>query len=107
MAEFEKTCQGLGIALFVLPPRSPKLNGHVERLQRTFRDEFYTRPLPTRLSELQAKLDAYLDYYNRRRPHMALGGLAPLEFLAKIQEGSVPQGVSNVVANHTRPDFGG
>ena len=37
MAEFEKTCQGLGIALFVLPPRSPKLNGHVERLQRTFR----------------------------------------------------------------------
>ncbi|RTG96390.1 integrase core domain-containing protein [Thermus scotoductus] len=100
MAEFEKTCQGLGIALFVLPPRSPKLNGHVERLQRTFRDEFYTRPLPTRLSELQAKLDAYLDYYNRRRPHMALGGLAPLEFLAKIQEGSVPQGVSNVVANH-------
>ncbi|ETN89560.1 integrase core domain-containing protein, partial [Thermus sp. NMX2.A1] len=101
MAEFEKTCQGLGIALFVLPPRSPKLNGHVERLQRTFRDEFYTRPLPTRLSELQAKLDAYLDYYNRRRPHMALGGLAPLEFLAKIQEGSVPQGVSNVVANHS------
>ena len=101
MAELGKTCQGLGIALFLLPPRSPKLNGHVEQLQRTFREEFYTRPLPTRLSELQAKLDAYLDPYNRRRPHMALGGLAPLEFLAKIQEGSVPQGASNVVANHT------
>jgi putative transposase len=46
---------------------------------------------PPLLSELQAELDTYLDYYNRRRPHMALGGLAPLEFLAKMQEESVPQ----------------
>ena len=28
---FEKKCQKRGIKLFVLPPRSPKLNGHVER----------------------------------------------------------------------------
>jgi putative transposase len=88
---YETTCQRLGIRLFVLPPRSPKLNGHVERMQRTFRDEFYTRPLPSRLSELQAELEAYLNYYNGRRPHRALGGLAPLEFLAMMQGGSVPQ----------------
>jgi len=30
-AAFEETCQAQGIKLFVLPPRSPKLNGHVER----------------------------------------------------------------------------
>jgi len=35
MAEFEETCQRLGIGLFVLSPKSPKLNGHVERMQRT------------------------------------------------------------------------
>ncbi|MFN3413995.1 MAG: transposase, partial [Thermoanaerobaculum sp.] len=29
-------------------------------------------------------------------------GLAPLKFLAKMGEGSVPQGVSNVVANYRR-----
>ncbi|ADH63076.1 Integrase catalytic region [Allomeiothermus silvanus DSM 9946] len=101
MAEFEEACCALGIALFVLPPRSPKLNGHVERMQRTFKEEFYTRPLPTPLSELQAELDTYLDYYNRRRPHMALGGLAPLEFLAKMQEESVPQRVSNVLTDYS------
>ena len=28
---FEQTCQQRGIRLFVLPPRSPKLNGCVER----------------------------------------------------------------------------
>nr|WP_243028380.1 helix-turn-helix domain-containing protein [Thermus albus] len=82
----------------------PELLLRVEELRfiwgRGPKEEFYTRALPTRVAELQAELKAYLDYYNRRRPHMALSGLAALEFLAKIQEGSVPQGVSNVVANY-------
>jgi putative transposase len=34
-AEFEEECQRRNIKLFVLPPRSPKLNGCVERAQRT------------------------------------------------------------------------
>ncbi len=89
MAAFEEGCQALGIRLFVLPPRSPKLNGHVERIQRIFRDEF-CRPLPTRVGEIQAELEDYLAYYNGHRPHMALEGLAPLEFLAKLQAESVP-----------------
>jgi len=38
---FERECQDRGIKLFVLPPRSPKLNGHVERAQRTHTEEFY------------------------------------------------------------------
>ncbi len=59
MAHFEEACQRLGIELFVLPPKSPKLNGHVERMQRTFRDEFYTRPLPTRIPELQRELTTW------------------------------------------------
>ncbi len=91
MADFEEACERLGIALFVLPPKSPKLNGHVERMQRTFREEFYTRPLPTKIPELQKELNAYLDYYNRERPHRALNGLAPLEFLAMMQKESVPK----------------
>ena len=59
-------------------------------MQRTFRDEFYTRPLPSQIPELQRELDAYLDHYNRRRPHRALGGLAPLEYLARIRGEVVP-----------------
>jgi len=82
----------LGVKLFVLPPRSPKLNGHVEGMQQTFRDEFYTRPLPSKIPELQQELDAYLDYYNRRRLHRALGGLAPFEFLARIRGVAFPTG---------------
>ena len=40
-AQFEMACKEMGIRLFVLPPRSPKLNGHVERAQRTHTEEFY------------------------------------------------------------------
>ena len=35
MAEFEAACEARGIRLFVLPPRSPKLHGAVERANRT------------------------------------------------------------------------
>ncbi len=41
MAEFEAACQARGIRLFVLPPRSPKLHGAVERANRTHTEEFY------------------------------------------------------------------
>lgn len=35
MAQFEEACQRRGIRLFILPPRTPKLNGCMERDQRT------------------------------------------------------------------------
>ena len=41
MAEFESACAERGIPLFVLPPRCPKLNGSVERANRTHAEEFY------------------------------------------------------------------
>ncbi len=40
-AIFEEACQKRGIKLFILPPRSPKLNGGVERAPRTHAEEFY------------------------------------------------------------------
>ncbi len=42
-ADFELACAEKGIRPFVLPPRSPKLNGHVERAQRTHTEEFHDR----------------------------------------------------------------
>lgn len=86
-AEFETYCQAEGIQLFVLPPRSPKLNGRVERVQRTDREEFYacTDAAP-RLDELQPALRAYEETYNTIRPHQALGYLTPQEFLDQHQE---------------------
>jgi len=40
-SDFEDECQRRKILLFALPPKSPKLNGCVERAHRTHTEEFY------------------------------------------------------------------
>ena len=85
MAEFETACQARQIALFVLPPRSPKLHGAVERANRTHTEEFYE--VTDAVLEPDAIRDALLDWertYNTIRPHQALGYLTPAEYLASI-----------------------
>src|SRR3990170_6802804 len=80
-ADFERACQERGILLFVLPPRSPKLNGCVERAQRTHKEEFYqVIDLPDTIGELRQKLRAHEVRYNTIRPHQALGQLTPWQY---------------------------
>jgi putative transposase len=82
MAEFEDFCQQREIRLFVLPPRSPKLNGQVERSQRTHTEEFYEcTDAGHTVGELARALANWEVIYNTIRPHKALGLLTPWEFL--------------------------
>lgn len=87
MAEFEEACRDKGICLFVLPPRSPKLNGCVERAQRTHTEEFYELSFaePT-VSALGAELRDWERVYNEVRPHQSLGYLTPLEYIQAWQK---------------------
>ena len=81
-AEFEQACQQREVPLFVLPPRSPKLNGHVERAHRTHNEEFYqVTPDVWTVPELNHQLRAWEQTYNCVRPHQALGYRTPLEFV--------------------------
>ena len=85
MAEFEAACQARGIRLFVLPPRSPKLHGAVERANRTHTEEFYeVTDAEPELAAFQAELRAWEVVYNTIRPHQALGYLTPAEYLASV-----------------------
>jgi putative transposase len=86
---FEAACQQRGLPLFVLPPRSPKLNGHVERSQRTHSEEFYecTAAAPT-LPALRGALTEWEHVYNTVRPHQALGYLTPQQFWEAYQRDS-------------------
>jgi putative transposase len=82
MAQFETACKDRGIHLFVLPPRSPKLNGHVERSQRTHKEEFYRRTqLPNSLKEVNRELRRWEIVHNCHRPHQALQFKTPKAFL--------------------------
>lgn len=83
MAEFETACRDKQLSLFVLPPRSPKLNGCVERSQRTHTEEFWElSTADTDLHSLRSELLAWEHTYNHIRPHQALGYLTPAQFLA-------------------------
>jgi len=69
-AAFERACQQHHIDLFVLPPKSPKYNAHVERAHRTLREEFYNQyRLDWNLHTLNHALNAYQQHDCHHRPH--------------------------------------
>jgi transposase InsO family protein len=83
-AGFEAACKERDIRLFVLPPRSPKLNGCVERGNRTHREEFYeVYDLDWTVAGLRPDLLRWERIYNTIRPHTALGYLTPQEYITQ------------------------
>jgi putative transposase len=95
---FEMECQRRGIKLFVLPPRSPKLNGQVERAQRTHTEEFYeTTDTNLEIPELNQALLKWENVYNTIRPHQASGYLTPQEFLEHHQQNQRKEKVSLII----------
>ena len=83
-AEFEAACQERGLRLYVLPPSSPKLNGCVERGNRTHREEFYEAyDLDWTTRQLRPDLLNWEVIYNTVRPHQSLGYLTPQEYITQ------------------------
>jgi transposase InsO family protein len=95
---FERECQRRGIKLFVLPPRSPKLNGHVERAQRTHTEEFYeVTDADFNIPGLNQALLEWERVYNTVRPHQAPGYLTPKESLKLHQQNKRKEEVSLII----------
>ena len=81
MKDFEVKCEDINIPLYVIPPRTPELNGCVERCNRTVRYEFYrVYQGSTDLGDVQDALQKYMEMYNEYRPHQALNQLTPMEY---------------------------
>ena len=70
----------LGIRHARIRPRSPHLNGKVERVQRTVQEEFWDGIGPGPLEKWQPFLQDYLRFYNQVRPHSGLGNNTPLKY---------------------------
>ena len=65
-----------------IKPHCPWQNGKVERLNRTLQTEWAYRQVFTSNDERAAALAPWLDYYNHRRRHSAIGGLPPISRLS-------------------------
>jgi len=71
-----------GITHKFIKPHCPWQNGKVERFNRTLANEWAYRQVFTSNEERTAALPNFLDYYNNRRRHTALGGQAPISRLS-------------------------
>lgn len=80
---FHEYLENNGIKHQFIYPRSPKINGVVERFNRTIQEEFIERSdeIYFDLEAFQAKLSMYLKWYNNKRPHASLGYLSPMQFI--------------------------
>lgn len=91
-AAFETACRDRRLRLFVLPPRSPKLNGSVERAQRTHTEEFYeVSDAELTVPALNHALRGWERTYNTIRPHQALDYRTPQEFVTQWQQPQRPK----------------
>jgi putative transposase len=81
-AQFEAACRQVGLPLYVNPPRCPELNGHIERVNRTAREEFYeVEDLDLTVEGLNRQLEQGAYEYNHIRPHRALKLKTPAEYV--------------------------
>jgi transposase InsO family protein len=75
----DRTLEGLGARHTTIRPHRPQTNGKAERFNRTLLEEWaYTKLYRSNAARL-AELVTFIDFYNRRRSHTALGGRSPMD----------------------------
>jgi len=85
-AQFHWHVEDKGLRHVYIKPRSPQLNGKVERSHRTDQEEFYQLLTYTDDVDLNKKLTEWERFYNLDRPHGAFKGKTPYEALRSMLE---------------------
>jgi transposase InsO family protein len=67
-----------GIQHRTIPPRTPKRNGKIERVQQTLAREWAYGQRYRSSTARAAALPAWLDHYNSNRPHSSIGNRPPV-----------------------------
>ena len=75
-------CASMGARQKFIKPHCPWQNGKVERLNRTLTTEWAYRQVFTSNAERADALAPWIEYYNTRRRHTALGGLPTISRLS-------------------------
>ncbi|MFN0149642.1 MAG: IS481 family transposase [bacterium] len=83
-AQFHWHVEDKGMRHVYIKPRTPQLNGKVERSHRSDQEEFYQLLTYTDDVDLNAKLAEWEKFYNYDRPHGAFNGKTPYEALKRL-----------------------
>lgn len=83
LGEFNTYTKQQNIKHEFIYPRSPKINGVVERFNRTIQEEFLVRQDEISYDKnlFKQKLTNYLIWYNTKRPHQSLNYMTPKDYL--------------------------
>jgi transposase InsO family protein len=85
LGEFEEYLEKQNIPHVFIYPRCCKINGTIERFNRTIQEDFIDENLHIVADQklFSSKLIEYLIFYNTERPHKSLGLQSPLGYLQK------------------------
>jgi len=98
---FAEELKRLHLVHYHIYPKTPKMNAHCERFNRTIQEEFIDFHVHDLLhpSEFNQKLIEWLLWYNTERPHFAFKNLlSPLQFMLS----SFPPQKCNMYWTHTK-----
>ena len=76
--DFHAAIAALGARHKTIRPHCPWQNGKVERFNRTLATEWAYRQAYASNTDRTQALDPWLEFYNTRRHHSALGGQPPI-----------------------------
>jgi len=76
---FESELQKDRVHHFRSTPHHPQTLGKIERFWKTIWTDFLSRAQFDSFEQAQERVQAWIKYYNHRRPHQSLGGLCPAD----------------------------
>jgi transposase InsO family protein len=81
---FAETLTALGARHILTPPYTPRWNGKIERFFGTLDSEWAHGRVWANSTERDRALSSFIRFYNRRRPHSAAGGRAPVSRVQQV-----------------------
>lgn len=84
--QFRDTLAQLGARHILIPPRTPRWNGKIERFFGTLDREWAHGRVWPNSRQRDRALSSFIRYYNRRRPHTACDGRPPITRVQHLRE---------------------
>ena len=79
-------CSEIGVEWHYIAPGKPMQNGFCESFNGGMRDELLNETLFLSLAHARVEIAAWVEDYNRERPHSALGYASPAAFAAELDK---------------------